>query len=1151
MHVEKNQKMKSVSPAKFATRADRGLALVMTLVIISLVALLVVGVMVVVRLESAAATNHLEKQRANAVAALGESVALGKIRAALDPFQIGQYNGKFWSMEPGRIAIFDTGSPNSPAFVDLISASPTGNALTEVDMNRKSFGGFHPIAQDGGPGGAPPQMPIGWTVVLDNPQAPAGQTNQIVGRYAFWVDDESAKVNINIANGTARDANGFTSQSSGPGQPSEVNLTALTGITTNKATNIVNYALSRGFHSAADLLEVDGITLDDYQTNKFSITHYSRVPELNIFGEPRINLIQTDLDPRTNSPARPLRNLVSVQPQTALYPTSLQLTNVFTGSPAVDTVQGLAQQLTLRRHRLGSDSAQERNFSMWLGAPFNDPTNYVSNFWTLLRRITGYMEGRDSRNNSVTWPYTGNNFTSKYNIYQRDSIGLQIVDLIEGGEADIHWTNSTNVAFIERSRSTPTVIPQAGQSTANLPPTSLVWGQGRSPKLNEVVLQIEANPGTEGLTNATVTNTFDVAKVKVAVWTETYIPRYANGDTNDDPYRSRNTAEDRFRFGIVGGGSGLNAVDTPDVNVTTTPGSTNVTQTPGNFGGFWANNLLRDFDQNGDRAGIDFYANYGNLPDPDQANAAIMHPWKLQTNGDYFGSGPNLVSSGGRPRNTWRIDGSGFTRPGRGGTFGQTRNERFADEMSTRPNVTSLRFDGGITALLQGDRSSVFSFVPSGSLLTPTSAAGQGTFAALRTNAPDINAVLRLPAGGVTIPTIPGAVTVHWQALDPLTSYFANDWVVNTYANTANTVTSITMGTLFVGGDASQLPQIDYSTGVNRALLDQYGGYMNTIWWPAQRSGYAEHVGGGGNPDATSWAAAPTNSYRREAAFPSVGFLQYLRTGVFPDGTLNEADRNDWRGTPFRVLNYAEANDPTQRNGVPDWALLDLFQIPVINPAGGTSGGSTIGRINPNSPTSLYPWTDVSRTAPLAAVFQGLRVNQNLDQTTGAFSGGTEIDPTTATNIAAGIGAYLTSLGRPFKMAAEIADVPEIQNLSRNIGPLSGPAVSVMNDLVRQAVGNLSTTTSVFSIWVVGQSVRKKPGNTNYGVFETGDLVLAETRRRIVVERFLDLGADGVPGNVNSPGPDGLIGTWDDPVDASLHPANPQYKFRIIHVEEI
>jgi hypothetical protein len=472
--------------------------------------------------------------------------------------------------------------------------------------------------------------------------------------------------------------------------------------------------------------------------------------------------------------------------------------------------------------------------------------------------------------------------------------------------------------------------------------------------------------------------------------------------------------------------------------------------------------------------------------------------------------------------------------------------------MPSRPDVTSLRFEAGINAVINQDRPAAFTFVPAHSLLNPT--VDNGNVAALRTNAPDINAVLPLPAGGVTIPSIPGAVTIHWQALDPLTSYFAKDWVVDTYANTASTVTAITMGQLYLGNDTLSAPPYSYNTGVNRALLDQYGGFMNTIWWPAQRNGYAEHVNGGGNANATSWALAPTNSYRPEAAFPSVGFLQYLRTGVFPDGTLNEADRADWKGTPFRVLNYGESTDSTQRNGVPDWALLDLFQIPVINPAGGTSGGSTIGRVNPNSPTSLYPWTNgptVSRVAPLAAVFQGLRVNQNLDQTTGAFSGGTEIDAATATNIATGIGTYLASLGRPFKMAAEIADVPAIQNVSRNIGPLSGPAVSVMNDLVRQAVGNLSTTTSVFSIWVVGQSVRKKPGNTDYGVFEAGDVVLAEARRRIVVERYLDLGVDGIAGNQNNPGPDNLVGTWDDPVDANLHPDNPQYKYRVIHVEEI
>jgi hypothetical protein len=86
---------------------------------------------------------------------------------------------------------------------------------------------------------------------------------------------------------------------------------------------------------------------------------------------------------------------------------------------------------------------------------------------------------------------------------------------------------------------------------------------------------------------------------------------------------------------------------------------------------------------------------------------------------------------------------------------------------------------------------------------------------------------------------------------------------------------------------------------------------------------------------------------------------------------------------------------------------------------------------------------------------------------------------------------------------------------------------------------------------VVGQSVRKKPGNTDYGVFEAGDVVLAEARRRIVVERYLDLGVDGIAGNQNNPGPDNLVGTWDDPVDANLHPDNPQYKYRVIHVEEI
>jgi hypothetical protein len=47
------------------------------------------------------------------------------------------------------------------------------------------------------------------------------------------------------------------------------------------------------------------------------------------------------------------------------------------------------------------------------------------------------------------------------------------------------------------------------------------------------------------------------------------------------------------------------------------------------------------------------------------------------------------------------------------------------------------------------------------------------------------------------------------------------------------------------------------------------------------------------------------------------------------------------------------------------------------------------------------------------------------------------------------------------------------------------------------------------------------------------------------------LGVDGVPGNANSPGPDNVVGTLDDTVDAVYNPPNPKYKYRIINAQEI
>jgi hypothetical protein len=63
--------------------------------------------------------------------------------------------------------------------------------------------------------------------------------------------------------------------------------------------------------------------------------------------------------------------------------------------------------------------------------------------------------------------------------------------------------------------------------------------------------------------------------------------------------------------------------------------------------------------------------------------------------------------------------------------------------------------------------------------------------------------------------------------------------------------------------------------------------------------------------------------------------------------------------------------------------------------------------------------------------------------------------------------------------------------------------------------------------------------------------VLAEVRLHFVIERYVDPGADGVYGNESNFGADGIVGTYDDPVDSVNHPFQPHYVYRVIASEEI
>ena len=268
-------------------------------------------------------------------------------------------------------------------------------------------------------------------------------------------------------------------------------------------------------------------------------------------------------------------------------------------------------------------------------------------------------------------------------------------------------------------------------------------------------------------------------------------------------------------------------------------------------------------------------------------------------------------------------------------------------------------------------------------------------------------------------------------------------------------------------------------------------------------------------------------------------------------------------GTTSGIFNYAPQVTYLNTNVVNNMYLY------------GTYGGATSGRINPNgsviyTTNANVPTPGITRTLPLGALLYGITYNQTIsgpavqvgtnDFWTPSYTGGTTLTGGAETNLAAAIASYLTTNTygpsggpAPLRMPGEICNVPAISALMATQNPQQ-----TRNDLVRQIIGNLTTQSNTFSVWVAGQSIQKSKLNSNYGTYESGDQITANVRYHFIVERDLDPGIDGVYGNASSPGNDGVIGTLDDPAQGNLmnggnayNSAVPGYVYRIVYAEEI
>lgn len=344
-------------PGGTPTRARAGdrrqsSALIVTLLFLSLLTAVVLAFLLMARTERIATDAHFERMLADELAhgALAECIAILRRETAYS-YEATNEKGathrrwRNYITQPGGLLVPapPDGSARDAAtqsrllhFIPLSSGRPTATtwpspALAPAILNVPTLFDDSParrlLTDRLDANGAPPPMRLKWIYVREDrraaPAAPERWTREldfseapdltdaarpIIGRYAWWADDESAKVNYNLA--WKRDpgpAPSVHSNPSRPSHPSRVNLMGLLQPSGTPATEAIADAVfrwrdrspHRPFNSFADARQASPIVVDTLEFNKFELTHYNHDPDTTFTGEDRILLTtRRDLVPK-------------------------------------------------------------------------------------------------------------------------------------------------------------------------------------------------------------------------------------------------------------------------------------------------------------------------------------------------------------------------------------------------------------------------------------------------------------------------------------------------------------------------------------------------------------------------------------------------------------------------------------------------------------------------------------------------------------------------------------------------------------------------------------------------------------------------------------------------------------------------------------
>jgi hypothetical protein len=277
-----------------------GAALILTLAILVIATILVVGFVSSMRTERQAAASMVNSKGSEIIAQAAVDHATSILdRNIPQPIPPGGSiaNPTNWIINPGLLTTVQ--GRNTTVQIPLSSNPSAAYTATAQDAELNV-----PLLSGSGHTVLPTSdsMRVAWVPVVRDPTISPSATNQITGRYAFWIDDESSKININTAYGKPANLNfskltpGTISVSSSTyplGHPSSVNLDVL--------GSIDQPGLAAAVAQQGGLLSIDAIkpyvtsgTADAFMnSNRFFLTASSRVPDFNVFGKPRLYFLRS------------------------------------------------------------------------------------------------------------------------------------------------------------------------------------------------------------------------------------------------------------------------------------------------------------------------------------------------------------------------------------------------------------------------------------------------------------------------------------------------------------------------------------------------------------------------------------------------------------------------------------------------------------------------------------------------------------------------------------------------------------------------------------------------------------------------------------------------------------------------------------------